>query len=139
MSVLDSRLWRRAAAMLSEVQRAEVWFRTSRIGKLESALRTTGDTRAVEIADVIKDVAARFPNHLETLLENLDKANASKDVETANKIKESARSATDDWMAYLKKHELEIVGCEKNPWNLPVSIHDPINNSLQVILTTVLA
>ena len=108
------------------------------IGKLESALRTTGDTRAVEIADVIKDVAARFPNHLETLLENLDKANASKDVETANKIQASARSATDDWIAYLKKHELEVVGCEKNPWNLPVSIQAPINNSLQFILTTVL-
>ncbi|MEQ1830395.1 MAG: hypothetical protein ABL921_30840, partial [Pirellula sp.] len=109
------------------------------IGTLETALRTTGDTRAVEIADVIKDVAARFPNHLEVLLENLDKANDSKDDETANKIKASARNATDDWMAYLKKHELEIVGCEKNPWNIPVSIQDPISNSLQFILNTVLA
>ncbi len=109
------------------------------IETLETALRASGDTRAAEIADVIKNIAGRFPNHLETLLENLEKATASKDNETANQIKITARKATDDWLAYLTKHELEITGCEKNPWNIPVSIKAPIHSSLQSILTQTLA
>lgn len=111
----------------------------SGISKLEETLRATGDPRAEEIADIIGQLGSKFPTHMERLLDGLAKAQrANKEPEVA-KIKAAAKKAAGDWVAYLKKHETEIAGCENNPWQIPVDINDPIKNSLKFIVTQIVA
>lgn len=109
------------------------------VAQLEEALRAAKRGRANEIADTIKRIAERFPNHLETLLEGLAKAQKSDNAEAVTKLKAAGKKAVGDWSNYLQKYELAIEGCEKNPWKIPVAINKPIRDSLKKIVTTALA
>lgn len=109
------------------------------ISKLEEALRATGESRAEEIAEIIAQLGSNFPTHMERLLDGLAKAQRANNDPAAAKIKAGAKKAAADWIAYLKKHETEIAGCEANPWNIPVDINGPIKGSLKFILTQVVA
>ena len=109
------------------------------IARLQKALRDSGDQRAGEIAEILDKLATNFPTHIEKLLEGLAKAHQANRTDAIEKLKPAIKQAAGDWVAFLKKHELEIEGCENNPWKIPVSINQPIKTQLKSILTEIVA
>lgn len=112
---------------------------TRGIADLVTVLERTGEKQAVEIAAVVKKLSDSFPTRLETLLDELDKADKAKDKATVEKLKAAGKKVAGEWAGYLQKHDLTIEGCEQNPWNIPVAIKQPIRTSLKNILATALA
>ena len=101
---------------------------------LASALTATNEKRAIAVAGIITTLAAGFPKQAEGLLGNLSVAFDSGDEKRAGELKSALKSAASEWANYLKTHEKSIAGCEANPFNVPVSIRQPVRDNLVKIM-----
>ena len=104
------------------------------VDELESALRGTGDPRALQVADIVKRLAAGFPTELEGILERLDAAVKASDSGSVKALRTEVQRTAKSWMGFLQTNADYIRGCETNPWKIPVRIAEPIKKSLAVIL-----
>jgi|GEM_PF-5085005 len=101
------------------------------VAQLQKELTATGDHRATQIADIIKQLAINFPTTLETLLAELRQAIEDDDEERAETLKGGIQTAAAQWASFLSANSDSVAGCENNPWGVKIEIVGPVRSSLQ--------
>jgi hypothetical protein len=123
-----------------EVLRTEV--RTIRvravggISQLAQQLASDPHPQAAGISKVVKRLALDMPGELEGLLGQMDQAMQRKDAAAIAACRASIRKSAGDWIKFLQDNRDPILGCETNPWGIPIAIDKPMRASLNAILKT---
>ena len=104
------------------------------VEQLETALRATDDSRAIQVADIISQLAKGLPTELEDILERYDEAVNAQDSTGIEFLKSEIRASAKSWLQFLEQNSAHIAGVESNPWNIPVKIVAPVRQSLSAIL-----
>ncbi|QDU41228.1 hypothetical protein Mal4_55930 [Maioricimonas rarisocia] len=101
------------------------------VSQLQNELLSTGDHRATQIADIIKQLALNFPTALETLLADLRDAIDAEDDDQTEMLKGGIQMAAAQWATFLSSNADSVAGCENNPWGVKIEIVGPVRSSLQ--------
>lgn len=105
--------------------------------QLESALRATNEELGEAVADVIVDLAAKFPRTLDSTLDQLAQAARKGDAESAKPLQAAGQQGIKDCLAYLKEHAEKFSACEENEFGVGIKIHAPLKDALRDLLVII--